>query len=149
MDEDNGVVLLIVLGGAVIVWYLLKRPPVANGTSVVNKTLNPNAQWDYSGLGAAGPLGAPLKVLQPTVSSVVAKLNKATGGVNMYGPPTPNPDGTYTDPGGCKLTPKGDGTYTRDCGGIGSQWDRSNVKAAGTKVYNSGKGVLNAIGSIF
>jgi hypothetical protein len=78
-----------------------------------------SANFDMSGIGAAGPLGAPLAVLQPTVKAGIDKIDSSLGLTNPYAGLKKNSDGTYTDGMGCKLTFKPDGTYTRNCGNGG------------------------------
>lgn len=98
---------------------LPQKPPP--GAAPINPDFSAN---DY--LGSVPVIGQAYKVLKPVapvVQSGIGKVDNAVGAVNPYGTLKPNGDGTYTDGSGCKITPKPDGTYDRDCG----SWDK-NIK---------------------
>lgn len=106
---------------------------------------NINPQFDMSGIGAAGPLGAPLAVLQPGVKAGIDALNKGIGGANPYAGLTKQADGSYKDGLGASYTFNADGTYTRK----NPSWKQTN---GGKIIYGTGSAVVNAfksVGSIF
>jgi hypothetical protein len=110
---------IILIGGAVGLGILvIVKARQAQSSAVVPPAGAPpivNAQFDMSGLGAAGPLAPILAPLQPAVKGTIDTVNKKIGGANPYAGLTKNSDGTYTDGMGCKLTFKPDGTYNRVC----------------------------------
>ncbi len=111
----GGEILLVAGAAGLGIFAIIKFRNSASVSPPPGGAPTVTATFDMSGLGAAGPLGAPLAVLQPTVKAGVDKLNSAIGGSNPYAGLKRNSDGTYTDGQGCKLTFKPDGTYTRVC----------------------------------
>lgn len=99
--------------------------------------------------------GAPpvLAALQPAASNAVHNLNKALGlNPGIQASWVRNPDGTYTDGSGCKITIAPDGkTYNRDCSQ--STWLERHtpapVKTAQAAVSNLGTGIVHNVESWF
>ncbi len=114
MDGETGTILLIVLFGGIAVWFILQN--TQKGSSVVDRnpppTLRPS--YDMSGIGLAGPYGAPLAVAAGPVRQLVGGINTALG-TSPFGNLTKQPNGTYKDGSGCTITFKSDGTMTRSC----------------------------------
>lgn len=137
--------LIVGAAGLGIVAFLKFRQNNPNQISppVGPSSLNP--RFDMSGLGAAGPLGAPLAVLQPLVAGGINKLNSAFGGANPYAGLTKNANGTYTDGLGANVKLNSDGTVTR----TNPNWKNTN---GGKIIYGTGqaiKSIGGAIASIF
>src|SRR5215831_3692765 len=95
----GGEKLLVVGAAGIGIFAILKFRQNAANNQISPPGAPPkiNAQFDMSGLAAAGPLGAPLAVLQAPTKAAVDKLNTAIGGSNPYAGLTRNSDGTYTD----------------------------------------------------
>jgi hypothetical protein len=165
--EDTSIVLLVVVAAAVA-WFFLAGPgaakplPLGHSPSVTPGTTSaPQVKGGFADLGPGAPVLAPLwkvvKPLAPVVQAGIADVNKALGTKDFAGAPTNiriNADGsaTATDASGCTLRWARPGTnYTRDCGSLSQQWDRSNVKHAidsvGHGIASGVKASTHAVGS--